>query len=161
MPLGLLDLFKYLLIALIWLFFLRVIRAVWVETKPSTPKVPARSRRRSKETAAASPPPQTAAPVGAVLRLRVTPPAGGASHNAEIRTQGTVGRSSACAVPIGEDEFASSVHARIFQNGSGFMVEDLGSTNGTSLNGTRIARPTAVSKGDRIVVGRTVLEVIS
>ncbi len=160
MPLGLLDLFKYLLIALIWLFFLRVIRAVWVEAKPSTPKAPAQPRRGSREPAAHQPP-QAATPVGAVLRLNVTPPGAGSSHSAEIRSQGTVGRSSACSVPLGDDEFASSVHARIFQNGAGFMVEDLGSTNGTSLNGTRIARPTAISKGDKIVVGRTVLEVTS
>lgn len=160
MPLGLLDLFKYLLIALIWLFFMRVLRAVWVESRPATQTVPAETRRASSRGA----PPQTApiaTPAGALIRLRVTPPGGRPSHDAEIGSQGTIGRSSACAIPLGEDEFASSVHARIFRSGSSFMVEDLGSTNGTTLNGSRIARPTAISKGDKIVVGRTILEVIA
>ena len=160
MPLGLLDLFKYLLIALIWLFFMRVLRAVWVESRPATQKAPAETRRASRRGA----PPRAApvaTPAGALIRLRVTPPGGSPSHNAEVRAQGTIGRSSACAIPLGEDEFASSVHARIFQNGSSFMVEDLGSTNGTTLNGSKIARPTAISKGDKIVVGRTILEVIT
>ena len=160
MPLGLLDLFKYLLIALIWLFFMRVLRAVWVEAKPAAQKAPTETRRSSTRGAAARTAPASA-PSGALVRLRVTPPGGGAAQNAEIRAQGTIGRSSACAIPLGEDEFASGVHARIFQNGSSFMVEDLGSTNGTTLNGSRIARPTAISKGDKIVVGRTILEVMT
>lgn len=160
MPLGLLDLFKYLLIALIWLFFMRVIRAVWVQAKPTAQKIPADTRRPARQAPAMQSAPSPA-PSGAMVRLRVTPPGGGASHSAEIRSQGTIGRSAACAIPLSEDEFASSVHARIFQNGSSFMVEDLGSTNGTTLNGSRIARPTAISKGDKIVVGRTILEVIT
>ena len=160
MPLGLLDLFKYLLIALIWLFFMRVIRAVWVQAKPTVQKIPADTRRPARRGPVKQSAP-TPAPSGALVRLRVTPPGGSASHNAEIRSQGTIGRSAACAIPLSEDEFASSVHARIFLNGTSVMVEDLGSTNGTTLNGSRIARPAAISKGDKIVVGRTILEVIT
>jgi hypothetical protein len=59
------------------------------------------------------------------------------------------------------DEFASSRHAR-FQLAHGlWYVEDLGSTNGTWLNGRRIHSPQRLKKGDKIRIGHTVVTVVS
>jgi len=55
------------------------------------------------------------------------------------------------------DARVSRLHARIWREGSSWMVEDLGSTNGTSVNGKRVDRPTPLANGDKILLGDTVL----
>lgn len=52
-----------------------------------------------------------------------------------------------------EDPFASSRHARIFREGTVLVLEDLGSTNGTYLNGELITGPQPLHDGDRIRIG--------
>ena len=66
-----------------------------------------------------------------------------------------IGRSQADLI-IADGE-VSRRHARFASTPFGFVIEDLGSANGTLLNGTRVSRPTQVSIGDRIQIGRTVL----
>jgi pSer/pThr/pTyr-binding forkhead associated (FHA) protein len=56
------------------------------------------------------------------------------------------------------DTFVSQLHARVFREAGSTMIEDLGSTNGTYLNGKRLATPERVSKGDRVQIGNTVFE---
>jgi pSer/pThr/pTyr-binding forkhead associated (FHA) protein len=56
------------------------------------------------------------------------------------------------------DTFVSQLHARIFREAGSTMIEDLGSTNGTYLNGKRVAAPERVAKGDRVQIGNTVFE---
>lgn len=58
------------------------------------------------------------------------------------------------------DEFVSSSHARIVPSDEGFAVEDLGSTNGTSVNGQPATRPRAIQVGDTIEIGQNRLEVV-
>jgi pSer/pThr/pTyr-binding forkhead associated (FHA) protein len=57
-----------------------------------------------------------------------------------------------------DDDYASTRHARLIQQGSGFAVEDLGSTNGTYLDRSRVTAPTPVPIGVPIRIGRTVIE---
>ncbi len=52
-----------------------------------------------------------------------------------------------------EDPFASSRHARIFREGPVVVIEDLGSTNGTYLNGELLTGPQPLHDGDRIRIG--------
>lgn len=66
-----------------------------------------------------------------------------------------IGRSKADLI-VNETE-VSRRHARFAYTPAGFVVEDLGSSNGTLLNGVRITRPMQVSIGDRLQFGRTVL----
>jgi pSer/pThr/pTyr-binding forkhead associated (FHA) protein len=76
----------------------------------------------------------------------------------------TVGRAAGCQVRV-DDTYASQLHARIFRKDGQLFVEDLGSTNGTYLNrrGTKakekVTGPVALKLGDRLSVGKTVLEV--
>jgi pSer/pThr/pTyr-binding forkhead associated (FHA) protein len=69
-----------------------------------------------------------------------------------------IGRSPGADVVVGDD-FVSGRHARVFPSGSGIVLEDLGSTNGTLLNGERIDAPTSIVPGDVIDVGSVRLRV--
>ncbi len=60
-----------------------------------------------------------------------------------------------------DDEFASSHHARFQIAHNLWFIEDLGSTNGTWLNGRRFRAPQHLKKGDKIKIGRTVMTVVS
>lgn len=57
-----------------------------------------------------------------------------------------------------DDDYASTRHARITQQGVEYFLEDLGSTNGTYLDRARVTSPTPVPIGAPIRIGRTVLE---
>ncbi len=68
-----------------------------------------------------------------------------------------VGRNPECGLVL-DDDFASGRHARLHQQGGQWVVEDLGSTNGTYLDGTKLTVPRPVGIGSTIRIGRTVLE---
>jgi hypothetical protein len=68
-----------------------------------------------------------------------------------------LGRGSRNDVDLTRDEFASSEHARIEPRRDGVWLEDVGSTNGTYLNGTRLTRPKRLTAGDVVRVGETEL----
>jgi FHA domain-containing protein len=57
-----------------------------------------------------------------------------------------------------DDDFASTRHARLSMRGTDWYVEDLGSTNGTYLESTRVDSPMPVPPGARVKVGKSVLE---
>jgi len=67
----------------------------------------------------------------------------------------TIGRGNQNDIPIATDEFASARHARFEPRQDGVWVQDLGSTNGTFLNGTRLDRPRRLAQGDVVRVGET------
>jgi hypothetical protein len=69
----------------------------------------------------------------------------------------TVGRNSRNDIDLGRDEYASSNHARIEPRRDGVWLEDVGSTNGTYLNGTRVTRAKRLSPGDVVRIGETEL----
>jgi len=70
----------------------------------------------------------------------------------------TIGRSPEADVVI-DDPYASELHARVETHDGGTLVHDLGSTNGTYVNGRRITAPTPVGRGDTVQIGKTILEV--
>jgi pSer/pThr/pTyr-binding forkhead associated (FHA) protein len=69
----------------------------------------------------------------------------------------TVGRGGQNDLALENDDFASARHVRIEPRRDGVWVNDLGSTNGTFVNGIRIDRPRKLVKGDVIRVGETEL----
>ena len=69
----------------------------------------------------------------------------------------TIGRSEQNTVPIDGDEFASARHARVEPRRDGVWVTDVGSTNGTYVNGVRIDRPRKLVAGDVVRAGETEL----
>jgi len=153
----LLTVLKLCLLALLYLFFLRVLRAVWTEVNP--PK-----------TAPAAEPVAGAAPVAKVRSSRarrklatatrivvVEPPARQGAEFA-LGPELTVGRAPGCSM-VFDEQFVSQVHARMFVRDGGVFVEDLGSTNGTWVNGSRVVGQMPARPGDRIQVGNVVMEV--
>ena len=68
-----------------------------------------------------------------------------------------VGRAEKCHLVL-DDTYVSQVHARIFAKGDSYLVEDLGSTNGTYLNRRRVTAPAELQRGDQVKIGKTVLE---
>ncbi len=70
----------------------------------------------------------------------------------DISDGATLGRSEAAEIPV-DDPFASSAHARIYPRGDFMQVEDMGSTNGTYLNGRRLRGPERLKVADVIRIG--------
>jgi pSer/pThr/pTyr-binding forkhead associated (FHA) protein len=69
----------------------------------------------------------------------------------------TIGRGGQNDISIEGDEFASARHVRMEPRRDGVWVHDLGSTNGTHVNGVRIERPRKLAPGDVVRVGETEL----
>jgi pSer/pThr/pTyr-binding forkhead associated (FHA) protein len=67
----------------------------------------------------------------------------------------TIGRGNQNDIAIATDEYASARHARFEPRQDGVWVQDLGSTNGTYLNGTRLDQPRRLSRGDVVRIGET------
>ena len=139
MPDSLLTILKFLFLALVWLFFARVLRAVWAEVNASTGD--------------AAVPPSTAG------HLKVIEPADKRGTLYALADELTVGRASGCQIALEDDKAVSQLHARVFRRDGRLFVEDLGSTNGTYLNAKKVGGAVGLQKGDRLQVGRTVLEV--
>lgn len=72
----------------------------------------------------------------------------------ELGDGATMGRADASDIPV-DDPFASSVHARIFSRGQFMYIEDMGSTNGTYLNGRRLRAAERLKMGDTVRIGET------
>lgn len=150
----LIDVLKFGLLALLYLFFLRVIWAVWSELRtpaletraaaPARAAAPRRSRRDAKTRSAGE--------------LRVLEPVGLAGTSYPLESEMTMGRAPGCAIVI-DDTYVSQLHARVFTTEAGAHVEDLGSTNGTFHNGDPVTGPKRLATGDRIQVGHLVMEV--
>ncbi len=86
-------------------------------------------------------------------KLRVGSAAGlreGAAY--DITKGATLGRGSDVDIVL-EDTFSSSRHARLYPQGDVVVIEDLGSTNGTYLNGEPLSGPQPLHDGDRIRIG--------
>ena len=73
----------------------------------------------------------------------------------------TVGRSPDCALHLDDDDYVSSRHALLTPADNGVWVEDLGSTNGTFVNGAQVTTARQLQPGDQIQIGETQLRVES
>lgn len=68
-----------------------------------------------------------------------------------------IGRGADCQLIL-DDDYVSTRHARVVSGENGIYVEDLGSTNGTYVNGIRITAPTTITLADTVRIGKTVLK---
>lgn len=156
-----LNVLNYALLALIYLFFARVLWAVWSEVRGPRPGVhvpPAAMRAAGAPAPITITPPRRSAKRGAPARLVVLQPKIRKGSAYPIGGELTLGRSPSNAIGLPDDTFASGLHARVFRRDGGVWVEDLGSTNGTHLNGARISGIEPVVQGDRLQVGSTIFE---
>jgi pSer/pThr/pTyr-binding forkhead associated (FHA) protein len=154
------------LLALLYLFFLRVLQAVWTEVNGPRRRPGERSRARAGAAAArtgAKAGPRGGARSGGrgggrgSRELRVIEPAELAGRTFPLGDELTLGRAAGCQVTL-DDTYVSQLHARIFRRDGELFVEDLGSTNGTYLNRAKVSGPMAMKPGDHLQVGSVVLE---
>ena len=76
----------------------------------------------------------------------------------EVKDVTVLGRSSDADFVL-DDPYSSEYHMRLVAQENGLMLHDLGSTNGTYVNGRRVTAPTQLRRGDTIQVGKTTMEV--
>ena len=147
---GVLLLLKACFLVLLYLFIWRIVRTA------------SRDLRLPQESFVLGP--QQAAAVGlgqqpklAMGRLIVLK-SSALEENSEFELDSTgisIGRGAPNEVRLDGDEFASAQHARVEPRRDGVWIEDVGSTNGTFVNGVRLSRPRKLALGDLVRVGET------
>jgi FHA domain len=151
---AVLTVLKFCFLALLYLFLYRVVRLTLRELR-----APALTAEPAGVPTAAPPRRERRPEPGTALRLRILEPASRRGETHTIDREVTVGRGGGCALVLSDDTYVSQLHARLFQqNGEGY-VEDLGSTNGTYVNGKQIKGVTRLKRGDQVQFGQTVAEV--
>lgn len=183
-----LDILKIAFLILLYLFFVRVLWVVAAEVRAGRGPQPGQAPNAGPIPAAHNPfldapariagavvvepvaglPPAPVQPLGGraqkgrrghVGRLFVIEPAARRGDVFPITSEITVGRSPGCTIQILDDTFVSNLHCRVFRDeANNAVIEDLGSTNGTYLNGDRLVVPKPLRKGDRIQMGGTIVE---
>lgn len=135
MPDVILALLRIIFLGLVYLFVWQVARAIGSHLGISV-------RRRRKEGSR-------------VLFVRSDSQQG---QEFEVGDVVVMGRSDETDVVL-NDPYASDFHLRLVSQESGMVLHDLGSTNGTYVNGRRVSAPTELKRGDTIQVGKTVMEI--
>jgi pSer/pThr/pTyr-binding forkhead associated (FHA) protein len=131
---------RYVFIGLLYVFLILVVRAIYRDMRQ--PEAAARPARRKKKE---------------IPQLVVITADRNVGTRYMLTEELRVGRAASSNILI-DDTYASQQHARIYSSNGGFYVEDLGSTNGTYVNGRKISYPLELRIGDRIKIGKTVFE---
>jgi hypothetical protein len=149
-PSLVLTILKFVFLALLYLFIARAVRVIYLDlVGPRVPRAsavastPARPQRKGR---------------GRPKELVVTESEGAARTYTIAAEPIAIGRADTCQVVL-QDTYASQVHARVYPKDGEWFVEDLGSTNGTYLNRTKVSGSMPVGPGDEIRIGKTTLEV--
>jgi pSer/pThr/pTyr-binding forkhead associated (FHA) protein len=136
MPALILTLLKLIFVALLFLFVWQISRAITGHLAIGTTRT---STRRSRE----------------LVLIRGDD---GAGETFKVEDVAVLGRSSQADIVV-DDPYASEFHMRFVSGEEGIVLHDLGSTNGTYVNGRRVSSPQLLVKGDAVQVGKTVMEV--
>ena len=136
-------------LVLLYLFIWRIVRTASRDLRlPQESFILAPSREGGVATA---PPPVRS---GRLVVLKSPELAHGSDYELNS-SQLTIGRGGQNDIALPRDEYASARHARFEPRQDGVWVQDLGSTNGTYLNGARLERPRRLTPGDIVRVGDT------
>ena len=152
-----LTLIRVAFLAVLWLFVIAAIGVVRTDLLGTVATKVRRGRNQPAPMQQPRPPRPTRPGRGTPRFLVVTE---GALSGVSIDLadqQITMGRANDATLVL-NDDYASTYHARIFPQDGQWLVEDLGSTNGTYLDRQKVARPTPVPVGVPIRIGKTVLE---
>lgn len=154
-----LTLIKLAFLAVLWLFVIAAVGVIRADLFGSKAAAKAASRPSPSRPPRQPKPPrqQRSAQHGAPTRLVVVQ---GERAGTVIDLTGvpiTIGRANDATLVV-TDDYASSRHARLFAQDGQWIVEDLGSTNGTYLGRTKVSRPMPVPPGVPVRIGKTVIE---
>jgi hypothetical protein len=175
-----LTILKFVLLGLLYLFFARVLWAVWSEVRtpsrrpmvgaPRQAAAPsgAQTTQMGRPAAAAGTAPMSRPPKrskrdskqqrGRATRLVMLEPRSRRGVTVQLGGDLVLGRDPGCAIMIDDDAYISQRHVRFYEYDGQPMVEDLGSTNGTFHNGSKLVGAKLLHPGDRIQAGTTVIE---
>ena len=172
-----LNILKFVLLGLLYLFFARVLWAVWSEVRTPTRRPMIGAPRGMAPVNAASPTVPTARPGapaagapakrgkkadkqsrGRASRLVILEPRTRRGMTIPLDGEITFGREPGCTITIDDDAYISQLHLRVYDYEGQPMVEDLGSTNGTFHNGSKLIGSKLLHPGDRVQLGTTVIE---
>jgi len=151
-----LTVIKVLFLALLWLFILSAVSVIRSDLFGKTVAAP--DQPRPQELESPPPPPKKTKRSRGDPRIVTITQGNQAGTTAEL-AGGLVliGRGADCQLIL-DDDYVSTRHARIVAGENGIYVEDLGSTNGTYVNGQRITAPTTVTLADTVRIGKTVMK---
>jgi FHA domain-containing protein len=152
-----LTLIKLAFLAVLWLFVIAAVGVIRADLFGSRATARAAARAAREPRAPRPPAPSRSSRRTTPSKLVVTQ---GALQGTILdlgEAPITIGRANDSTLVV-TDDYASSRHARIFAQNGQWIVEDLGSTNGTYLGRTRVTRPVPVPVGVPIRIGKTVLE---
>jgi hypothetical protein len=144
-------------LVLLWVLILSVVAALRrdlsVGKKVRTGAPSAREVRKNPDLA-----PEPAPPAKQSARTLAVVDGAQAGTNMELAASPILlGRAQEATLVL-EDDYASGRHARLFPQGSRWFIEDLGSTNGTFLGETQLTRAQPVELGQKIRIGKTIME---
>jgi hypothetical protein len=151
-------------LALLWLFVIAAVGVVRTDIFGTSSPSRRQARMQRQPRVAPPAPGRPARPPRAGRTGRATPQqllvTAGALAGTSLGLadqQITIGRANDATLVL-NDDYASTRHARLFPQDGQWIVEDLGSTNGTYLDRQKVTRPTPVPVGVPIRIGKTVLE---
>lgn len=153
MPAFVLQITRVGFLILLWFFIFAAIRTIRADIRVLATSEPRDTKRARRERAVAAQPVQSGPP----RLLTVT-----AGHLSGTRIELTgapilIGRADDSTLML-DDDYASTRHARLTLQGNSYWLEDLGSTNGTYLDRTRVSTPVPIPALTPIRIGRTVFE---
>jgi pSer/pThr/pTyr-binding forkhead associated (FHA) protein len=158
-PESVLTILKFCFLALLYLFLFRVVRVVVKEMRAPAPVPEQPAAPLSAAPMPASAPAKPARGRGPG-RLKILEPPAREGETYDLAQEVTVGRGGGCAIVLADDTFVSTVHARVFRRDGAVYVEDLGSRNGTLLNGEPVVHAAQLRRGDHVQFGQTVAEAV-
>ncbi len=182
-----LTILKFVLLGLLYLFFARVLWAVWSEVRTPSRRPMIGAPRQATPGAAPGHTTPMGRPAAAATAPMAQPPSSKSSKSSKAskrqpKQRGTatrlvmleprsrrgvtvqlggdivLGRDAGCTISIDDDAYISQRHVRFYDYDGQPMVEDLGSTNGTFHNGSKLVGARLLHPGDRVQAGTTVIE---
>jgi pSer/pThr/pTyr-binding forkhead associated (FHA) protein len=150
---------KVVFLALLWLFILSAVSVIRSDLFGKTVRVSDQPQPQELETP--PPPARKAKRQRGQPRVFMISQGNQAGLSADL-ADGVImiGRGTDCQLIL-DDDYVSTRHARVVGTPNGIYVEDLGSTNGSYVNGQRITAPTTITLADTVRIGKTMLRLES
>ena len=150
-----LTVIKVLFLALLWLFVASAVSVIRSDLFGRT--VPAPDRLDPQPLEEPAPPPKKTRRTRGAPRVLVITQGSQTGQSAALADGPVlIGRGVDASLNL-DDDYVSTRHARVVSNADGVYLEDLGSTNGSYVNGQRITAPTTITLSDTLRIGRTVM----